>query len=73
MSGPVWRREHNLEGTCDECLLSGTAFFVEGVVADNGFVVSRRVCPTCYGRRYRLEMAGELGEPSVSPAYVGYR
>ena len=73
MSGPVWRREENLEGVCDECLLPGTTFFVEGAITDNALVVGRRVCPTCYARRQSLEIGGELGEPSVSPAYVGHR
>jgi hypothetical protein len=73
VSGPVWRLQHDLEGTCDECLRPGTSFYVEGEVGAGELEVSRRLCPACYARRRHLETAGELGDPSLSPAYVGRR
>ncbi len=70
MSGPVWRFEQGLEGTCDVCMRTVTGMFVEGRVEDNALDTDRAVCPDCYRRWTTMLVAGEKDRKSPAPAYV---
>lgn len=70
MSGPVWRFEKDVTGTCDQCLRPTVGVYLEGEVADNGLSSHRLVCPECMKRWNPLVVGGELGRKSHSPAYA---
>jgi len=70
MSGPVWRFEKDLAGTCDACLRPVTGVFREGSVANNELSSHRLVCPLCMKSWNTLASAGESGRKAPSPAYA---
>ncbi len=73
MSGPVWRFEQDLHGTCEVCMRETTGLFVEGTVENNVLDASRTVCPDCYRRWTTMLVAGEKDRKSAAPAYVHTR
>lgn len=70
MSGPVWRYEANLEGTCEVCLGTFKGFFVEGSVEANALVQARTICPACFAEWRRLLVSGSQGSHIAGPAYA---
>jgi hypothetical protein len=70
MSGPVWRYDTDLTGTCDACLREASGMYVEGEIRDNALSQQRQVCSECYANVGGMIVRGEAGTRRIGPAYA---